>query len=467
MKLQFWGAAQTVTGSMHLVEVGEKRLLLDCGMYQGRRKKAFEINRNLPFDAASIDAVVLSHAHIDHSGNLPSLVRAGFAGKIYCTDPTRDLAARMLLDSAKIQEGDVKYVNKRRKRDGRRLFEPLYQVADALETTKRFVSIGYNTPFEPLPGVRGEFFDAGHMLGSASVALDVTEANKTRRLVFSGDIGRERSPILRGPDIVPDADFLIMECTYGNREHSVTAQVTEELREAVEETLASGGKLIIPAFSVGRTQEIVYRLNEMWEAGELRGIRAFVDSPLAIDITEIFRLHTEYFDREMQEAILREDDGDPLGFRHLHYCRSVEQSRELNNYDEPIIIIAASGMCEAGRVLHHLKNHIEKPSTTILFSGFQAHHTLGRKILEGVSPVPIFGKKYENNAKIRKIGGLSAHADRSELLDWTLKTQHSGDLKRVMLVHGEVEPAEALAEGLQQQGVPRVDIPKRGEEITL
>ncbi|REJ67989.1 MAG: MBL fold metallo-hydrolase [Planctomycetota bacterium] len=467
MQLHFWGAAGTVTGSMHVVEVGGYRVMLDCGLYQGRRKKAFQINRELPFEAATIDAVILSHAHIDHSGNLPSLVRSGFTGPIFCTSATRDLAARMLLDSAKIQAYDLKYVNRHRQRVGKRPFEPLYTTHDVHETVSQFVPIDYQHGFEPVANVRCEFYDAGHMLGSAGVAVDVRKNGSRRRLVFSGDIGNTGTPILREPRSIEGADLVIMESTYGDKVHESSRRTKEMLKESIAQCEASGGKLIIPAFSVGRTQEIVYRLNELFEAGELPPIPIFVDSPLAVDVTDIYRVHPECFDAETVDALEDDDDNDPFGFHRLRYCRSVKESKALNKSTEAAVIISASGMCEGGRILHHLRNHLDEPTTQVLFAGYQAPNTLGRKLLDGVNPVPIYGQKIEVRAQIGKIEGCSAHADRPGLLHWMGETQRRGSVEQVFLVHGEAEPAQALAEGLVEQNVPQVAIPQRGESFDV
>jgi metallo-beta-lactamase family protein len=467
VRVQFWGAARTVTGSMHLLQVNGHRILLDCGMYHGRRKEAFERNRNLPFDAKDIDAVILSHAHIDHSGNLPSLVKAGFRGKIYCTSATRDLAALMLLDSAHIQESDVAYVNKRRHKQGKVPFEPLYTQSDALFTINQFSTVEYGQTFEPAPGVIVHFLDAGHILGSAFVVIDVNEQGKRQRLVFSGDLGRKGLPILRDPQLVDNVDYLILESTYGTREHETADQAREQLRHAAQTVYQNGGKLLVPAFAVGRTQEVVYNLDRLWEEKALPPISVFVDSPLAVNVTEVFRLHPECYDADAQRAILQEGDRDPLGFRHLRYTRNVDESKALNTLEGPAIIISASGMCEAGRILHHLKNNIEKSSTVVLFVGFQAENTLGRKILDGQSPVPIFGGDYDVRARIRRAEGYSAHADRNELLAWVRHIQEQSHLKQVMLVHGEEESCLALGNALREQGVPRVDVPERGQTIEL
>ncbi len=467
MKIQFWGAARTVTGSMHLLTVNGHKILLDCGLYQGRRKQAFEFNRNLPFDAADIDVVILSHAHIDHSGNLPSLIRAGFSGCVYSTSATRDLCSYLLADSAHIQESDVKYVNRRRVKQGKTPFEPLYTKDDALETIKRFRSVDYDQPFEPVPGVTVRFRDAGHILGSAIVVVDAKGEGHPSRLVFSGDIGRAGLPILRDPQIVDGADYVIMESTYGLRHHESSDDAKSVLQQATADALHQGGKLLIPAFAVGRTQEIVYRLNQLWEAGELPEVDVFVDSPLAVNATEVFRLHPECADEEYLHTILTDSDHDPLGFSHLQYVRSTERSMELNRHKGPAVIIAASGMCEGGRILHHLKHHAVNPKSTVLFVSFQAQHTLGRKIMEGRNPVSIYGKQCEIRASIKKAEGYSAHADRTELLSWASRIQSRGNVEHFFLVHGEEEAATSLATGLKEQGAPDVQIPERGQLFEL
>ncbi|MCE9545234.1 MAG: MBL fold metallo-hydrolase [Planctomycetia bacterium] len=467
MKLQFFGAAGTVTGSMHLVEVGGRRLLLDCGLYQGPRKQAFEINRNLPFDAKSIDAVVISHAHIDHTGNLPSLVRAGYRGPIYATDATRDLSACMLPDSARLQVSDVRTVNKQRLRTGQRPFEPLYTPEDAARAVRQFAAVNYERPFEPLPGVVGRFFDAGHILGSASVLLELTENGRTRRLLFSGDIGRAGTPILRDPTIVPGADVIIMESTYGDRRHAPPTDTQALIIDAVQTVARERGTLIVPAFAVGRTQEVVYRLNELWDAGQLPPLPVYVDSPLAVDVTAVYRNHPECYDDEVLAAMHASADHDVFGFDRLRYVRSAEESKKLNSLSEPAIIVSASGMCEGGRVLHHLRNHIEQPNTTILFVGYQAENTLGRRILNGAEFVPIMGRDYRLRAQVRRAEGLSGHADCDELLQWAVQTQQRGHVDHVYLVHTETGPAEAFANSLRTAGLPNVTVPKRGEGFEL
>ncbi|MFT5302588.1 MAG: metallo-beta-lactamase family protein [Mariniblastus sp.] len=471
MKVQFWGAAQTVTGSMHLIHHAGRQILLDCGLYQGRRKIAFEKNRELPFDGEKIDAVILSHAHIDHSGNLPSLVKSGFKGAIYATSATRDLAAIMLLDSAKIQTNDVKYVNKRRKKKNQTPFTPLYETPHAVQTLKQFRSVEYEMPFHPLPGVEVRFHVAGHMLGAAivEVLLDAEEpGGKPTRLVFSGDIGRPDMPILRDPVTVPGADYLIMEATYGDRIHPEGGDAKKTLKEAAHTVYNAGGKLIIPAFSVGRTQEIVYRLNLLAEAGELPPMKVYVDSPLAVNTTDIFRDHVECFDDDMINAILSEEDEDPLDFGKLHYVRHVNESKALNHSKEPCIIISASGMCEAGRILHHLKNNIEKSSTMILFAGYQAPHTLGRILLDGsLDRVKIYGQEYQVKAQVCKLQGSSGHADQQELLEWAATMAETGNIKQVALVHCELDSATEFKQKLEQKKIGPVIIPAPGDEMIM
>jgi metallo-beta-lactamase family protein len=467
MRIRFWGAAGTVTGSMHLLKVNGRKILLDCGLYQGRRKEAFERNRSLPFDASEIDAVVLSHAHIDHSGNLPSLVRAGFRGCVYSTSATRDLCAYMLLDSAHLHQNDVKYVNKRRRKQGKKPFEPLYTKEDALETLKSFHSIDYDHPFEPFPGVTVQFRDAGHILGSAIVMVEAKEKGRKSRLVFSGDIGRRGLPILRDPRVFEGADYVIMESTYGDRLHESNGDAKALLRQTVADALDSGGVLLIPAFAVGRTQEIVYRLNQLWEAGELPPIDVFVDSPLAVNATDVFRVHPECYDEEYLEMMVSDGDQDPLCFDRLQYVRSTDGSRALNTRDKPAVIISASGMCEGGRILHHLKYHATRPESIVLFVSFQAEHTLGRKIMNGKSPIRIYGEDYEMTARIRKAEGYSAHADRAGLLRWASRVQEKGDVKHIFLVHGEQEGLTALAAGLKDEGAADVRIPERGQKFDL
>lgn len=467
MHVEFWGAAREVTGSTHLVDTGRSRVLLDCGLYQGRRKHAFERNRDLPFDASRIDAVVLSHAHLDHAGNLPSLVRSGFRGKIWTTHATADLCRYMLMDSAHIQVSDVEYVNKRRKREGRRLFEPLYTPEDVEATLERFVTVDYSASFEPAEGVTAKLEDAGHILGSASVVLDLRANGRERRLVFSGDIGRRGLPILRDPRRPEGAHYVIMESTYGDRSHAQPSEAKRVLADCAHYVQRCGGMLIIPAFALGRTQEVVYRLNQLWEEGEIRRLPIWVDSPLATNVTRVFRDHPECYDAEMLRTLEADTDGDPFGFRSLTYTRDVQESIALNDRDGPGVIISASGMCEAGRVLHHLRNHATSPDSMVLFVGFQAEHTLGRRIRDGANPVRIYGEEVTIRAAVRRADAYSAHADRDELLAWADAAAGRGDVRRWFLVHGEPDAQDALAGALAPRVTGGVVAPERGQSFEL
>ncbi|MCH2180867.1 MAG: MBL fold metallo-hydrolase [Mariniblastus sp.] len=469
MNVQFWGAAQTVTGSMHLVQYQDKKILLDCGLYQGRRQDAFHRNRDFPFPGSEIDAVVLSHAHIDHSGNLPSLIRSGFDGPIFSTSAARDLAVYLLLDSAKIQQSDVKYVNRKRKKQNKKPFTPLYEQEHAVTAIKKFRAIDYGESFEPVPGMKCRFHVAGHMLGAAIIELDLEQPGQSPfKLVFSGDLGRPDMPILKDPVTVPGANMIIMEATYGNRLHPQGGDAKQMLLDAALAAYQGGGKLIIPAFSVGRTQEIVYRLNLLAEDGELPRMKVFVDSPLAVNATGVFRDHDECYDDEMLERILTEEDEDPLAFDDLYYVRSAEMSKAINQLKEPCVVISASGMCESGRILHHLKNNIEKPETIILFAGYQAPHTLGRILLDqSLETVKIFGQPYEVKAQVRRLDSSSGHADQAELLAWAKGMAKEGDLKKLALVHCEMESAEPFQQLLEQAGIGPVIIPERGQTVPL
>ncbi|MHB1016040.1 MAG: MBL fold metallo-hydrolase, partial [Desulfurivibrionaceae bacterium] len=386
MKITFHGAAKTVTGSQHLLEVNGKRILLDCGLFQGKRKEAFELNRSGFCAGKDLDCLILSHAHIDHSGNIPCLVKKGFSGDIICTSATRDLCAVMLMDSAHIQEQDVEFTNKLRKKNKQKEFEPLYTKEDVVVAMDQFVGISYNRKREILPGVHLTLMDAGHMMGSANIILDIHDQEKNRdlRLVFSGDIGRSGIPIINDPAVLSEgADILIMESTYGNRQHPPYQESEKELKRIVNETYQRGGTLLIPAFAVGRTQQLVYALHKLFLKRDIPRLPIYVDSPLATRVTDIFRLHPETYDSEIREFLLKDDHSNPFGFDTLHYTQSVEDSKELNFLREPAIIISASGMMEAGRILHHLRKRISDKKNTILVTGWQAPNTLGRKIVEG------------------------------------------------------------------------------------
>ncbi len=466
MKLQFFGAARTVTGSMHLLEVNGSRILLDCGLYQGPRQESFDRNRNLPFEARTVDAMILSHAHIDHSGNIPVLVRSGFTGDIFTTAASRDLCAAMLRDSAHIQEEDAEYVNKKRTKQGLPPVEPLYTTEDAERSLNSFVGLGYNRPLQIAPGITVTLYDAGHILGSAIVVLDAEEGGQKRRLVFTGDLGRKGMPILRDPQVVDKANYLIIESTYGDRLHDPIESTDQALRSVVVETYQRGGKVIVPAFAVGRTQELVYALHRLMAARKLPSLPIFVDSPLAVNVTEVFRLHPECFDSETRQFSAAGDGRDPFGFSRLTYVRSAEASKELNFMREPAIIISASGMAEAGRILHHLKNNIEDPRSTVLIVGWQAPDTLGRRLVEHQPIVKIFGEEYHVKAQVVTINGFSAHADRPELVDYA-RQMVNPDLKAVFVVHGEESASLALAEALADLTEGQVSVPRLGDAYTL
>jgi metallo-beta-lactamase family protein len=465
VKIQFLGAAQTVTGSMHLVTVNGTRILMDCGLYQGRRAESFERNRNIPLDAAQIDALVLSHAHIDHSGNTPSLVKSGFSGNIYATPATRDLCSIMLRDSGHIQEADAAYLNKKRRRAGQPPIEPLYTQRDAARCLNQFISINYERPLPIAPGVTLTYYDAGHILGSAMVCLDIQEDGQTRRLAFTGDLGRVGAPILEDPYVPQGVDVLITESTYGNRLHGPQGQSVGQLRDLVNRTYRRRGKVIIPAFSVGRTQNIVYALHQLMGDDQIPKLPVFVDSPLSVNATEVFLLHPECYDQETHQFLTETDSRNPFSFPSIHYVREVEQSKAINAMQEPVIIISASGMCEAGRILHHLKNNIEDGRNQVAIVGWQAPHTLGRRLVERQRQVKIFGQEYVRRADVEVINGLSAHADRGELLAWFNQVA-SPRLQHVFVVHGEIESSTALAETIGEQ-VPHVLVPERGQEVTL
>ncbi len=446
MRIHFHGATRTTTGSMYLLEVNGQRLLLECGLYQGRRDESIERNSRFPFDPKSVDAAILSHAHIDHCGNFPNLCKQGFTGNIYSTFATRDLASIMLEDSASIQEADAQFVSKKRAKHGKPPVLPLYSATDAERATRQFVAINYDRPMPVADGVTVTFRDAGHILGSAQVVLDVREGGRKFRYLFSGDIGRPGQEILRTAQPVENVDFLQIESTYGNRIHSSPVDARDELCQLVAGTVNRGGKVIIPAFSVGRTQQIVYALNQLTDAGKLPRVPIYVDSPLSVNATEIFRLHPECFD-DQTYAFLREK-GNPFGMENLTYIRDVAHSMKLNELTDAAIIISASGMAEAGRVLHHLKNHGNDPVNLILFVGYCAEHTLGAQILAGRSPVNILGEPHAIRARVAKIDAFSGHADRDELSSYVKSL--TGQFKKTFVVHGEEESALAFGERLKQ-----------------
>ena len=446
MRIHFLGATRTTTGSMYLLEENGRRLLLECGLFQGRREESIERNRNFPFDPKQLDAVVLSHAHIDHCGNLPNLCNQGFEGSIYCTFATRDLASIMLEDSAEIQRADAAFVSKKRAKQGLPPVEPLYSATDAEQAVRQFVAVNYDRPLAVVDGVTVTFRDAGHILGAAQVVLDVRENGRQFRHLFSGDIGRGNDDILRDPQPVEEVDSLQVEATYGAREHSLKAHAEDEVCRLVCGTLEKKGKVIIPAFSVGRTQQIVYTLHQLTLEGRLPRVPIFVDSPLSVNATEIYRLHPECFNDSIYK-FLREKE-NPFGMENLTYIREVAHSMKLNELKDPAIIISASGMAEAGRIRHHLKNHIGNPVNLILFIGYCAEHTLGAQIMTGRNPVNIFGEPHEVRARVASLDAFSGHADKHELQRYVESL--TGRVKKIAVIHGEEEQCLAFAETLRR-----------------
>jgi metallo-beta-lactamase family protein len=465
MKIKFCGADQSVTGSQHLISVNGKKILLDCGLMQGKRKEAFEINRNFPFDPSSLDAMLLSHAHLDHSGNIPHLVKSGFKGRIYTTAATVDLCQLMLRDSAFLQEKDVKFVNKKRVRQNKNPFEPLYTIDDVEKAMLNFIGVQYDKKIEIFPGISVTFIDAGHILGSAGILLEINENGKTTRLGFSGDIGRPEMPILRDPIPLPNLDVLIMESTYGNRFHPANDHVEEETSSVINEVIKRRGKIIIPAFAVGRTQLLVYELHELFDKNKLPVFPIFVDSPLAVNVTEVYRLHPECFDRETYSEFINNHE-DPFGFNRLTYTRDVNESIKLNTFQGPCMIISASGMAEGGRILHHLTNNIENPNNLILFAGYAAKETLARKIMDGAKEVNILGSPFTVKAQIIKMDYFSAHADQTGLLNY-VDTSVPDKLKNIFIVHGEPEESLPLQEIILSKGYRNVHYPKTGDEVEI
>jgi metallo-beta-lactamase family protein len=465
MKITFLGAVGTVTGSMYLIRTNRHNILLECGLYQGKRAEAYARNHKIPVDIRRLDAVVLSHAHIDHSGNLPNLVKLGFDGPIYATHATRDLCGAMLPDSGRIHEHDVKYVNKKRERQGLPPMEPLYTEADAIRSLGQFVGNGYGRPFRIARGINVTFFDAGHILGSAMVLLEAKEDGQIVRLLFSGDLGQPGLPIVRDPTPMPPTDVLMIESTYGNREHPPIEDIQSQLADIVNAVAQRGGRIIIPAFAVGRTQDIVYDLHQLMHDERIPEIPIYVDSPLALNATEAYRMHPDCYDEETRDFIQDTGELDPFGFQRLRYVRSVEESKRLNDAPNPLIIISASGMAEAGRVQHHLKHAITNPNNAVLITGWQAPYTLGRRIAEKEPHVRIFGEEFALNAEVHTLYGYSAHADHSDLLEWARPRAQT--VKNAFVVHGDPEPAETLAGGLRDLGYGKVIVPQRGEKFTV
>ncbi len=444
MKITFCGAAGTTTGSQHLIEIDGSKILLDCGLFQGRREESLHRNREFLFDPAEIDLVVLSHAHIDHCGNLPNLTKQGFRGNIYSTFATRDLCQIMLVDSAKVQTQEIGWLNKRRIKQGLPELTTLYTEQDATESMRQFVNIGYDRPIQIADGVTLTFIDAGHILGSAQVILDIKKGTRKERLLFSGDVGRGNNELLRDPSSADGVDHLLMESTYGAREHELPTQANHMIQDVLNRALEKKGKVIIPAFAVERTQQLIYVLHELTENKEIPEVPIYVDSPLAVSATEIFRIHPECFNEEVYEFLF--EKRNPFGFENLTLVRKVTESRKLNDLEGPAIIISASGMCEAGRVLHHLRYSIEDPKNTVLFVGYCAQNTLGWKIRNGDKRVNILGDPFSVRAKVEILDSFSGHADRSELLAYFDKM--GGSKKNIFLVHGEPEQSLGLQKSL-------------------
>ena len=465
MKITFYGAAQTTTGSMHLVEANGKKILLDCGLYQGHRKEAFEKNRNLPIDPKTIDCVVLSHAHIDHSGNLPQLARQGFRGRVFARHATMELCNVMLRDSCFLQKRDLEYVNKRRRRDGKKLFEPLYDEKDVELLMQLFTPVHMHEPREIAPGITLEFFNAGHILGSALVQLDIkSDRGRNHRLLFSGDLGQPNQPILRHFEYPSGADILLIESTYADRLHPPADDVEASLEELLKYVDRRNSKLLIPAFSVGRTQQIIYYLNRLAAKGKVpREFKVYIDSPLSQKATRIYADHREVYNKEARDMIAA--GKDPLTYPGMVFVGTPEESMALNDAPGPMIIIAASGMCEGGRVVHHLKNCVQNPDNVVLIVGYQAENTLGRRVVEKRNPLKILGEEVELKARVEVINALSAHADRNGLLGWL--DEIKDNVRHAFAVHGEPEKVSAMAELLKEHGIANAVAPMPGQTYKI
>lgn len=464
MKVQFMGAVREVTGSMHILTVNGKRILLDCGFFQGKRDESNRLNRKLPFDASTIDVMVLSHAHIDHSGSIPNLVKQGFKGVIYTTFATRDLCSLMLMDSAYIQVKDAEFYNRKAEERGEKdRIEPIYDEADVRACLSRFVAIDYQTTLPISPGVNLTFYNAAHVLGSAVVCLDLEEGATRLRFLFSGDIGRWDLPILRDPVVPPDVDVFVSESTYGDRLHDPIDTRDDGLARVINETIKRRGKVIIPSLALERAQEVVLSLKKLFVAKKVPQVPVYVDSPLATSITQVFDLHPECYDEEV--LLFTNHQDNPFSFQGLSFITRVEDSKALNGREEPCIIISASGMCEAGRILHHLRNNISDERNTILIVGFQAHYTLGRKILRGDTEVKIFGMIHPVEAHVEVLNSFSGHADKNELFRY--RKELGNKVHKIFLVHGEEEQCEAYRQLLVEHGDRDVVIPELYQEYEV
>lgn len=461
VRVQFLGGVRTVTGSSHLIATDKSQVLIDAGLFQGKRNEFYEINTTFNYNPRKLNAVVLSHAHIDHSGNIPSLIKKGLRCKVYATSATRDLSRLMLEDSGKIQEEDIRYLNKVNRRLGLASRKPLYTRKEGNKAARIFRSISYGQRFCLARDIFVTLYDAGHILGSAVCVLDIKDGLRSVRIGYAVDLGRKNLPMLGNPVVPSGLDYLILETTYGGRKHAPIEEAKAKLRDVIKRTFERGGKIIIPSFALERTQEVLYFLNELIKEKSIPVMPIYVDSPLATDITEVFKYHMNYFDEKTRQAMLKGDS--PFEFLALRYVRSQDESKSLNNDRRPMIIIAGSGMCESGRVLHHLKNNIEDSRNTILVVGYMARDTLGRRIVEKSKFVRIFGIEYELNAEVSVINSFSGHADQNELYEFVLGCL---PLKRIFLVHGDTEQSQAIFELLSQKGL-FAHMPQKNEEILL
>lgn len=466
MKIAFHGAARTVTGSKHLLTLANgKKYLLDCGMFQGLGNQTDAMNRNLGFDATGVTAMILSHAHVDHCGLIPKLVKEGFGGKIYCTPATKELTAVMLQDSAGIQESEIRYENKRRAQEGLPYLQPLYDTADALASMDHFVAVDYDNWYTVDDNISVQYTDTGHIIGSAAVHLKISENGKITRLTFSGDVGRYRDVILRSPAVFSQADYILIESTYGNSLHDNATTTPDQLLQWIEKAcLQKKGKLIIPAFSVGRTQELLFALNQLELEGRLPDLNYYVDSPLSVKATAIVKRYPQYFNKTIQKIL--ETDKDPFGFKGLKFVESVDESKMLNFKDGPFVIISASGMADAGRVKHHISNNIENSRNTILLTGYCEPHSLGGRLMAGAKEVNIFGVQHEVNAEIGAIRSMSAHGDYDDLCQF-LACQDPKLVKRLFIVHGEYNVQLDFKERLIRKGFADVEVPEMHYEVGL
>lgn len=466
MHLEFYGAAGGVTGSLHRLHVNGADVLLDCGLFQGRREETNALNRDLPKWATRAQALVLSHAHLDHSGNIPTLVKRGFDGNVYMTPPTRDLCAVMLRDSAMIQMQDAAYLEKRASREGREeRFEPLYTAADVQAAMERMISVPLHRPIPVAPGVTVTFYNSGHVLGSALVVVDLAESGRRTRLLFTGDLGRDELPLLKAPEIVAGVHHLVVESTYGDRLHPDIAAMDDQLGAIVRDTIGRGGRVYIPTFALERAQEVLFSLERLHEREAIPEVPIYIDSPLAIAITEIYKLHIENLEEAIQRRFLERND--PFSPPGLRYVSDVEASKRLQADHQPCIVIAGSGMCEGGRIVHHFTKGLGSAKNSVVIVGFMADHTLGRRLVEGHRKVKVFGLEREVYAQVHKINGLSAHADKDDLVQFVRRTAEVGHVQTVALVHGEDGPQKALAEALREHGIRRVVQAVRGERVEL